>query len=63
MASAKAATVIRGYLSLTVDERREVEDAIRRHQQGGQIRESVRKSFGTRLDTGPISGGCPCCGR
>lgn len=63
MASTKATTVVRGYLSLTVDERREVEDAIRRHQQGGQARESIRKAFGTRLDTGPIAGGCPCCGR
>jgi len=63
----KRKKVFNGWLGLTAEERREFETAIRDYNNAADsrrvdIRESVRKSA-TRMETGPLGSGCPCCGR
>ncbi len=58
--------VLNGYINLTSDEkaqvRLEIEEMERQRAKGFTIREdSIRK--GQTIALGPLSGGCPCCGR
>jgi hypothetical protein len=63
----KTQKVFNGWLSLTVDERQEFNKALREYTEkpeSGKIefRESIHKSA-TKMETGPLGRGCPCCGR
>jgi len=64
----KTNKVFNGWLGLTTDERREFDKAVRDYNnetESGKttLRESVGKTAGTRMETGPLGRGCPCCGR
>lgn len=64
----KTNKVFNGWLALTTDERQEFQKAVRDYieqPESGKmkIRESVSKTAGTRMETGPLGRGCPCCGR
>jgi len=63
----KTAKVFNGWLALTVEERQKFNEALREYTEKpesgkAEFRESVRKSA-TRMETGPLGKGCPCCGR
>jgi hypothetical protein len=63
----KTRKVFNGWLGLTEEERAQLQAAIRDFNVSNstkqtEIRESVRKSA-TRMETGPLGRGCPCCGR
>ncbi len=63
----EAKLVLRGYFALSEAEKREVEDAIDQYRRAGSTEKkaSIRKTFGSqgRITMGPVSTGCPCCGR
>jgi len=63
----KTGKVFNGWLGLTSEERRDFQNAIRdfidaTDSRKTEIRESLRKSA-TKMETGPLGGRCPCCGR
>jgi uncharacterized protein Yka (UPF0111/DUF47 family) len=63
----KTQRVFNGWVQLSSAERRDFQDAIRDYESASdsrktEIRESMRKSA-TKMQTGPLGGGCPCCGR
>ena len=63
----KTRKVFNGWLGLSNSERREFLEAIRDYDSANdsrktEIRESIRNSV-TKMQTGPLGGGCPCCGR
>jgi hypothetical protein len=65
----KTRKVFAGWLNLSETERIDFDSEVAKYKQGSSttkdsIRESVRKSGSTRMETGPLGpGGCPCCGR
>jgi hypothetical protein len=63
----KAKLVLQGYFDLSDSDKQVVEDMIEQHKRavGTEKRASVRKSFESqgRITLGPVSTGCPCCGR
>lgn len=53
--------VLKGYLTLSSAQRKDIADIVEK-QQGGRIEESkVIKDAG--ISMGPSGSGCPCCGR
>jgi hypothetical protein len=65
MMNDKTKLVFNGWLALSDDEREEFKKAKKEYKEGSatrqqQLRESVRV---LKMQTGPLSGGCPCCGR
>lgn len=63
----EVAKVIRGWISLSASERREFQSFVEQYERGGSaaqesLRESVYSSV-TKLQTGPLGGTCPCCGK
>lgn len=64
--SANAQRVFRGFATLGSQDQDALVEMISRYRREnpGQ-RESTRKSFENvpGVDLGPLSGGCPCCGR
>ena len=63
----KAKRVFNGWLNLTIGERQELENAIRRFntttvEERRRLLESTRDSV-MKMDTGPLGSGCACCGR
>lgn len=62
----RAMRAFRVWMSLTQQEREELNRAIRDLDGAGQPRKSVIEEDikkGTRVALGPIAGGCPYCGR
>jgi hypothetical protein len=61
------ARVLRGYTSLTTAQRSAFVRHVNEYNEGTSaaqeriIREAINKS--QRMDVGPTSGSCPCCGR
>ena len=65
--AAKVVKVVRGWISLSESERREFQRFVEQYERGdmrmqGSLRESVYSSV-TKLQTGPLGGTCPCCGK
>lgn len=65
--NSKTERVFNGWLALSPAERRDFEKAVRDYNNGTstkqeELRESVRDHV-TKMQTGPLSQGCPCCGR
>jgi hypothetical protein len=63
----KTRRVFAGWLKLTEGERRDLENAVREYNtatlsEQRRLMESTRDSV-TKMETGPLPGGCPCCGR
>ena len=63
----KTNRVFNGWLALTENERNDFEKAVREYQAApidkrARLRESTR-DHATKMQTGPLSQGCPCCGR
>ena len=59
--------VFKGFIELSTVEQGELLDLIRKYAAAGdfgkrELRESVHGSV-TKMQTGPHSAGCPCCGR
>ncbi|KDN74810.1 hypothetical protein ABZ568_37275 [Streptomyces olindensis] len=66
----KVAAVVKGFIALTPVQRDEFVRLANEYTNGGQftrdriVRESIRDFGGiTKVDLGPTSQGCPCCGR
>jgi len=64
----KAERVIQGYLELSDSEQKEVDNALSelRFADGMVKRANAMKSLNAshrRITMGPVSKGCPCCGR
>ena len=64
----KTTKVFNGWLALTTDELQEFDKAVRDYKEQAEpgklkIRESIHKTATTRMETGPLGRGCPCCGR
>jgi hypothetical protein len=54
-------SVVRGYLSLNAQQRKEVADLIEKQQRGILSENEIRKK--DDISMGPSGSGCPCCGR
>jgi hypothetical protein len=63
----KTRRAINGWLALSVSEREEFEKAIREYNISTATKQrELREKFSDRvskMQTGPLSSGCPCCGR
>lgn len=62
----KTRRVFHGWLELSAAERDEFEKAIREYNAAyptkqRELRESADRVI--KMQTGPLTGGCPCCGR
>jgi hypothetical protein len=63
----KTTRVFNGWLALSEAERSEFEKAVREYnatpmEKRARLRESTRDHV-TKMQTGPLGQGCPCCGR
>ena len=59
----KTRHVFRGWLSLSDSEKSDFDDQVRRFKFGtGQEQRNLRESV-TKVASGPLHEGCPCCGR
>ena len=63
-----AEIVLAGYVGLSEADQREVAEAIARYRRADRtaqksLGESWEKRGRDRILMGPVSGGCPCCGR
>ncbi len=66
--SEDAEIVLAGFVKLSDSDQREVAEAIARYRQSDRtaqrsIGEIWEKRGRDRVLMGPVSGGCPCCGR
>jgi hypothetical protein len=63
----KTRRVFNGWLALTVAERDEFDKALKEYNAASSTKQrELRESSHDRvikMQTGPLSGGCPCCGR
>lgn len=61
------ATVVRGFTRLSDSQRREFIQQINEYMEGNYERKALIASAAQRdmlrVDMGPLSGGCPCCGK
>lgn len=62
----KTSRVFAGWLVLTSDEQKELQKAVQQYYDSSdfrkkEIRESMRDRA-TKMETGPLGKGCPCCG-
>lgn len=57
--------VLHGWLELTEAEKQEFAREMRKYQDASYSQKSAtRKYIGEqRMELGPLSGGCPCCGK
>jgi uncharacterized protein Yka (UPF0111/DUF47 family) len=63
----KTKKTFRGWIALSYSERQDFQKAVNEYETASdrrktEISESIRSSV-TKMDTGPVSGGCPCCGK
>jgi hypothetical protein len=54
-------SVLRGYLSLNSQQRKEIADVIEKERNHKIEEGTIRKNEG--ISMGPSGSGCPCCGR
>ncbi|WP_042427962.1 hypothetical protein [Streptacidiphilus anmyonensis] len=64
----KVAGVLRGYINLTPAQRREFIDALNQYNQGTPVTQErlvneANRQWITKVDLGPTSQVCGCCGR
>jgi hypothetical protein len=62
----KTKRVFRGWLELSSTEREEFQKAIDEYNRASETRKrELRESYDRviKMQTGPLSQGCPCCGR
>jgi hypothetical protein len=63
----KANRVFNAWVHLTADEQREVDDEIRKYKLANSTDQRHRRDLSERviqkMETGPLSGVCPYCGR
>lgn len=63
----KVTRVFNGWLKLSESERAELQNAIRefleKDNSGKRLLIEKVESSATRMQTGPLGGSCPCCGR
>lgn len=58
----KTRLVLRGYLDLSESERRDLIRELNRVIELSEVNKSARKRD-ISMELGPVSSGCPCCGR
>lgn len=63
----KTRQVLNGWVKLTDSEKRDFDAEVQKFQRSGELqRKDLRESFRAgieRMETGPLGGGCACCGR
>ncbi len=55
--------VLRGYVNLTEDEKKEVEKILGFPDRDTMIRQGYVDRATKEFTLGPVHGGCPCCGK
>jgi hypothetical protein len=65
MMNDKTKLVFNGWLALFDDEREEFKRAKKEYKEGSSTKQQQLKEAARvlKMQTGPLSGGCPCCGR
>lgn len=62
--SQRGQVVLHGLLDLDSSERQLVLDELSRYARGDSaVRKSISESIDRAVTLGPVSSGCPCCGR
>jgi hypothetical protein len=63
--SQKSDAVLNGLMELNEEERKEVLEALRNYEQQytESAKRSAREDVHAKVSLGPLTGGCPCCGK
>ena len=59
----KSKRVFNGWTKLSEDERNELEKAMREYKSAPMDKRAQVRDEVTKMQTGPLGQGCPCCGR